>query len=121
MSNFIKYCKIFDVILTSFQQKEKNPAIEELHLFSNHVITRWKIKIFFSVISISSNCNFTSNTKHKCTTDLFAEFASQGCQSSNLPTLSASSSSSVGYFLSQQRNAMLWTSFGNYFSKECCS
>ena len=71
MSNFIKYCKIFDVILTSFQQKEKNPAIEELHLFSNHVITRWKIKIFFSVISISSNCNFTSNTKHKCTTDLF--------------------------------------------------
>ena len=64
MSNFIKYCKIFDVILTSFQQKEK---IGELHLFSNLAITRWKIKIFSLVISISSNCNFTNNTKHKCT------------------------------------------------------
>ena len=58
MSNFIKYCKIFEVILTSFQQKEK---IGELHFFSNRVITRWKIKIFFSVISISSNCNFTNS------------------------------------------------------------
>ena len=44
---------------------------QKQHFFSNLVITGWKIQIFFSVISVSSNCNFTNNTKHKCTTDLF--------------------------------------------------